>query len=47
MVVLGTPSDLSRFMRINKPVVRVIYELREITRPNLRDILNECLLLKA
>ena len=29
-VVLGTPTDLSRYLDINKPVVGVWYELREI-----------------
>lgn len=28
-VVLGTPSDLSRYMKLNKPVVRVRFEMNE------------------
>ncbi len=39
-VVLGTPSDLSRYMNINKPVVRVSYELREV-EGDLRGIVEE------
>ena len=38
-VVIGTPIDLSRIININKPHTRVHYELNEITRPNLNDIL--------
>jgi len=30
VVVLGTPTDISRYLRINKPVVRVRYEVREL-----------------
>lgn len=29
-VVLGTPTDLSRYIRIKKPVVKVKYEIREL-----------------
>ena len=36
-VVVGTPIDLSRVVRISKPVVRARYELQEIGRPDLRD----------
>ena len=36
-VVVGTPIDLSRVVRIAKPVVRARYELQEIGRPDLRD----------
>ncbi len=39
-VVMGTPIDLSRIMDIEKPVVRVRYELQEI-KPMLKDILKE------
>ncbi|WP_456396326.1 cyclic 2,3-diphosphoglycerate synthase [Thermococcus sp.] len=39
VVVIGTPVDLRRFMKLNKPAVRVKYELEEIGQPKLRDIL--------
>ena len=39
LVVVGTPIDLTRVMKIRKPYQRVRYELKEITRPNLEDIL--------
>lgn len=38
LVVLGTPIDLRRFMTLNKPAVRVFYELEEI-HPQLEAIL--------
>jgi predicted GTPase len=39
VVVIGTPIDLTRIIRINKPVVRVGYELQEIGSPNLEHVL--------
>jgi predicted GTPase len=39
MVIIGTPIDLNRIIKINKPAQRVRYELQEIGRPNLEDIL--------
>lgn len=41
VVVSGTPIDLSRIVRVNKPIVRVRYGLRELGSPNLEDILSE------
>jgi len=40
-VIIGTPIDLPRFCKINQPVVKVGYELQEIGKPTLEDILNE------
>ncbi|MBI3272107.1 MAG: GTPase [Planctomycetes bacterium] len=39
LVVIGTPVNLTRFLKISKPTVRVTYELEETTRPNLEDLL--------
>lgn len=39
LVVVGTPIDLSRVMKMQKPWVRVKYELEEIGKPNLEDVL--------
>ncbi len=39
VVVIATPIDLTRIIKINKPVVRVRYELQEIGRPDLPEIL--------
>ncbi len=40
-VIIGTPIDLRREIKINKPSVRVKYELDEIARPDLKDILTD------
>lgn len=40
VVVIGTPIDLNRIVNINKPTVRVTYELKEIGKPNLEDVLD-------
>lgn len=39
MVIVGTPIDLTRIIRIDKPSQRVRYELQEIGHPNLEDLL--------
>ena len=41
LVLSGTPIDLRRVLKANKPVVRVRYELDEIGRPNLEDVLRD------
>jgi len=38
-VVIATPIDLSRVVHIKKPTVRVDYELQEIGKPDLDDLL--------
>ncbi len=40
-VVIATPVDLSRILKINKPTVRVRYELQEISKPDLTEILKK------
>ncbi len=40
-VVIGTPIDLGRFIKINKPSTRVYYNLQEIGRPNLTEVLED------
>ena len=42
-VIIGTPIDLNRIVRINKPVTRVYYDLQEIGEPNLDMVLEEFL----
>ena len=39
LVLIGTPVDLNRIVKLNKPALRVSYELEEIGTPNLREIL--------
>ena len=39
LVIVATPVDLTRIIRIDKPMLRVRYELQEIGTPNLESIL--------
>jgi predicted GTPase len=41
MVIVGTPIDLTRVIKITKPYQRVRYELQEIGQPTLQDILKK------
>lgn len=40
-VVIGTPVDLGRLLKINKPATRVSYYLDEIGKPDLEEILRK------
>ena len=40
-VVIGTPIDLNRIVHIDKPNTRVFYDLAEMSRPDLSDLLGE------
>jgi len=40
-VVIGTPIDLNRVIKINKPTTRVYYDLQEIGDPTLDNVLEE------
>ncbi len=41
IVVSATPIDITRLIKVNKPIARVKYELEEIGYPKLIDILKE------
>ncbi|MBA7571900.1 Cyclic 2,3-diphosphoglycerate synthetase [subsurface metagenome] len=41
IVIIGTPIDLSRIIKINKKSIRVKYELQEIGKPNLYEVLSQ------
>ncbi len=41
LVISATPIDLTRVLKIKKPMQRVRYELQEIGQPTLVDILNQ------
>lgn len=41
LVVSGTPIDLNRVVKVNKKIVHVRYELQEIGRPNLEDVIEK------
>jgi predicted GTPase len=40
-VVIGTPIDLNRIIKINKPNTRVYYDLQEIGYPDLKGLVND------
>ena len=41
LVLIGTPIDLTRVIKLDKPSQRVRYELQEIGQPTLEDILKK------
>jgi len=41
VVVIGTPIDLSKLIKIPMPFVRVSYDLQEIGKPDLTDVLTK------
>ena len=41
VVIIGTPIDLRKLVKLNKPAVRIRYELQEISQPELKDIIKE------
>lgn len=41
VVIIATPIDLTRVIKIDKPLVRVQYELQEIGKPDLADVLKD------
>ena len=43
VVVAGTPVDLGRLMKLNKPVVRARYEFGEMGQPLLKDMVEDFL----
>ena len=45
-VIIATPIDLGRVIKMNKPNTRVTYALQEIGTPNLNDVLEEFLKLQ-
>lgn len=41
VVVIATPIDLNRIVKINKPTVKIGYDLQEIGTPNLEQVVDE------
>jgi predicted GTPase len=41
LVVSATPIDITRVIKVSKPILRVGYELEEIGTPNLKDVLKK------
>ncbi len=42
-VIIGTPIDLNRIIKIKKPTTRVFYDLQEIGNPNVNDVIDDFL----
>ncbi len=42
-VIIGTPIDLNRIIKIKKPSTRVFYDLQEIGNPNLNEVMDDFL----
>lgn len=43
VVVTGTPIDISRVVKVNKPIIRVGYDLQVIGKPDLKTIMEDFL----
>jgi predicted GTPase len=41
LVLIATPIDLARIIRLDRPSLRVTYEVEELTRPGLLEILTQ------
>ena len=42
-VILGTPADITRLIKIDKPVVRVRWELKVLEGPSIKELIDEFL----
>jgi predicted GTPase len=42
-VIIGTPVNLQKFIKIDKPSVRVSYDIKEIGKPTLEDVISDFL----
>ena len=40
-VITGTPIDLGKIIKINKPIIRANYELQETSKPDLKNFLTD------
>jgi predicted GTPase len=41
LVLIGTPIDLGRLLKLNKPAQRIRYDLQEIGQPTLDEVLSK------
>ncbi|MEN2974031.1 MAG: cyclic 2,3-diphosphoglycerate synthase [Candidatus Caldarchaeales archaeon] len=47
LIILGTPINLGRLMNLDKPCLKVRYELEEISKPDLEDVLKNSGILRG
>ena len=38
-IIIGTPADIRRLIKFSKPTAKVSYELKELTKPDIEDVL--------
>ena len=43
LVLIATPVDLTELIKINKPTMRINYEIEEIGRPTITDVIEKFL----
>ena len=43
VIVSGTPIDLSRIVNVDKPIVRVIYEINIVEGPSMSEVVDRFL----
>ncbi|MCX7647633.1 MAG: hypothetical protein N2Z60_03370, partial [Elusimicrobiales bacterium] len=41
LVLVGTPIDLARHLKFNKPSLRITYYLKERTSPGLKELVSD------
>lgn len=41
LVIVATPINLGRIIKMNKENVRVLYDLQEIGKPDLKEIISK------
>jgi predicted GTPase len=39
-IMIATPADIRRIIKFSKPTVRVGYELKEQTKPGIKEVLH-------
>lgn len=47
LVIAATPINLTRILKVNKPMVQVEYRLKEVSKPDVKDIITEFLAKKS
>ena len=43
LIVIGTPMNLGKLLKLKKPAVRITYKLQEIGHAHLIQFIQECL----
>ena len=43
VVIIGSPADISKLIKIDKPYVKVTWELKIVEGPSMKEIIDEFL----